>query len=225
MLGGSGANRTLQITPAPEVFGNATTHDPRRRSWRPGCAAGRPRDRQRRVRVVHDDGERHVRSRRERRSARAQRLHLHAGRGRQAGRVRHAAAVSLMRRLLSLALLAAAVFGMDAEAAVRVYRPADPSQVDTATRQRDGRTQLAQLRAQSAAPDDREASIHYVDALIAAGARSGNERYYGYAEQVLRARRTQPIRRWLCAALGSCSTSMNSGGRASARRNAQGQRS
>ncbi len=34
-----------------------------------------------------------------------------------------------MRRLLPMALLAAAVFGTDAEAAVRVYRPTEPSQV------------------------------------------------------------------------------------------------
>jgi hypothetical protein len=34
-----------------------------------------------------------------------------------------------MRHLLSPVLLAAAVFGMDAEAAVRVYRPPEPSQV------------------------------------------------------------------------------------------------
>lgn len=91
-----------------------------------------------------------------------------------------------MRRLFFLALLAAAGFGMDAEAAVRVYRPADPSQVILQLGSATGESQLAQLRAASlAAPDDREASIHYVDALISAGARSGNERYYGYAEQVL----------------------------------------
>lgn len=91
-----------------------------------------------------------------------------------------------MRRLLSLALLAAAVFSTDAEAAVRVYRPADPSQVILQLGSASGESQLAKLRAASlAAPDDREATIHYVDALISAGARSGNERYYGYAEQVL----------------------------------------
>ena len=90
-----------------------------------------------------------------------------------------------MRRLLSLALLAAAVFGTDAEAAVRVYRPTDPSQVVLQLGSASGESQLAQLRAASlAAPDDRDASIRYVDALIEAGARSGNERYYGYAEQV-----------------------------------------
>lgn len=83
-------------------------------------------------------------------------------------------------------MLAAAVFGTDAEAAVRVYRPTDPSQVILQLGSASGESQLAQLRAASlAAPDDREASIRYIDALIAAGARSGNERYYGYAEQVL----------------------------------------
>jgi len=95
-----------------------------------------------------------------------------------------------MRRLLSLALLAAAVFGTDAGAAVRVYRPDDPSQVVLQLGSSSGETQLAQLRAASvAAPDDVDAKIRYVDALIAAGARSGNERYYGYAEQVVQGTR------------------------------------
>jgi hypothetical protein len=91
-----------------------------------------------------------------------------------------------MRRLFSLALLAAAVFGVDAGAAVRVYRPVDPSQVVLQLGSSTGESQLAQLRAASlAAPNDVATRIRYVDALIAAGARSGNERYYGYAEQVV----------------------------------------
>ena len=91
-----------------------------------------------------------------------------------------------MRRLVPMALLAVAAFGMDAEAAVRVYRPDDPSQVVLQLGSSSGESQLAQLRAASlAAPGDVDAKIHYVDALIAAGARSGNERYYGYAEQVV----------------------------------------
>ncbi len=86
-----------------------------------------------------------------------------------------------MRRLFSLALLAAAVFGMDAGAAVRVYRPADPSQVVL---------QLEQLRsANVSTPNDPDALLRQVDALVDAGARSGNERYYGYAEQVLQGAR------------------------------------
>jgi Tfp pilus assembly protein PilF len=91
-----------------------------------------------------------------------------------------------MRRLVPMALLAVAAFGMDAEAAVRVYRPDDPSQVVLQLGSSSGESQLAQLRAASlAAPGDVDAKIRYVDALIAAGARSGNERYYGYAEQVV----------------------------------------
>ena len=87
-----------------------------------------------------------------------------------------------------MALLATAVFGTDAEAAVRVYRPDDPSQVVLQLGSSAGESQLAQLRAASlAAPNDADATIRYVDALIAAGARSGNERYYGYAEQVVQA--------------------------------------
>jgi hypothetical protein len=80
-----------------------------------------------------------------------------------------------MQRLL-LALLATAVFGTDAGAAVRVYRP-EPSQVVL---------QVERLPADAAtAPNDQAALIRKVDALVDAGARSGNERYYGYAEQVL----------------------------------------
>jgi hypothetical protein len=95
-----------------------------------------------------------------------------------------------MRRLFSMALLAAAVFGTDAEAAVRVYRPDDPSQVVLQLGSSSGESELAKVRTASlAAPDDVDAKIRYVDALIAAGARSGNERYYGYAEQVVQGAR------------------------------------
>lgn len=91
-----------------------------------------------------------------------------------------------MKRLFPMALLVAAVFGTDAEAAVRVYRPTEPSQVVLQLGSSAGESQLAQLRAASAAaPNDVDATIRYVDALIEAGARTGNERYYGYAEQVL----------------------------------------
>jgi len=91
-----------------------------------------------------------------------------------------------MRRYFPMALLAVAAFGMDAEAAVRVYRPDDPGQVVLRLGSSTGESQLAQLRAASlAAPNDLDATIRYVDELIVAGARSGNERYYGYAEQVV----------------------------------------
>ena len=90
-----------------------------------------------------------------------------------------------MQRLFP-ALLAAAVFGRNAGAAVRVYRPAEPSQVVLQLGSASNESQLAQLRKASvAAPNDAEALIRYVDALVEAGARSGNERYYGYAEQAL----------------------------------------
>lgn len=89
-----------------------------------------------------------------------------------------------MQRLL-LALLATAVFGTDAGAAVRVYRP-EPSQVVLQLGSSSGESQLAQLRSASvAAPEDLDALLRYVDALVEAGASSGNERYYGFAEQVL----------------------------------------
>jgi predicted Zn-dependent protease len=90
-----------------------------------------------------------------------------------------------MQRLFPV-LLAAAVFGTDAGAAVRVYQPTDPSQVVLRLGSSSSESQLAQLRAASvAAPNDPDALMRYVDALVEAGARSGNERYYGYAEQAL----------------------------------------
>jgi hypothetical protein len=86
-----------------------------------------------------------------------------------------------------MALLAAAVFGTDAEAAVRVYRPTEPAQVVLQLGTSAGESQLARLRAASVAtPNDVDATLRYVDALMKAGAHTGNERYYGYAEQVLR---------------------------------------
>ncbi|HET9448987.1 MAG TPA: hypothetical protein VFO35_22140 [Steroidobacteraceae bacterium] len=92
-----------------------------------------------------------------------------------------------MRRLLPMALLAAAVFGTDAEAAVRVYRPTEPSRVVLQLGSSAGESQLARLRAASVAvPNDVDATLRYVDALMEAGAQTGNERYYGYAEQALR---------------------------------------
>ena len=69
----------------------------------------------------------------------------------------------------------------------------DPSQVVLQLGSSAGESQLAQLRAASlAAPTMRDATLRYVDALIAAGARSGNERYYGYAEQVCRRHAIRP---------------------------------
>src|SRR5262245_60855975 len=86
-----------------------------------------------------------------------------------------------MRRLLLMALLATAVFGTEAGAAVRVYRPNDAAQVVLQLGSSSGESQLGQLRAASLeAPADVDATLRYVDALIAAGTRSGNERYYGY---------------------------------------------
>jgi Tfp pilus assembly protein PilF len=90
-----------------------------------------------------------------------------------------------MQRLFP-ALLAAAVFGSNAEAAVRVFQPADPATVVLQLGTSSSESQLAKLRTASvAAPNDIEALLRYVDALVDAGARSGNERYYGYAEQAL----------------------------------------
>jgi predicted Zn-dependent protease len=94
-----------------------------------------------------------------------------------------------MQRLFP-ALLAAAVFSGGAEAAVRVYQPADPAAVVLRLGNSSSESQLAQLRAASVAtPNDSAALLRYVDALVEAGASSGNERYYGYAEQALKGSR------------------------------------
>ena len=80
-----------------------------------------------------------------------------------------------MRRLLPMALLAAAVFGTDAEAAVRVYRPTEPSQVVLQLGSSAGESQLAQLRAASVeTPNDVDATLRYVDALMEAGAQTAS---------------------------------------------------
>ena len=85
-----------------------------------------------------------------------------------------------MRRLFPMALLAAAVFGTDAEAAVRVYRPTEQSHVVLQLGSSAGESQLAQLRAASVAtPNDVDATLRYVDALMEAGAQTGNERVLG----------------------------------------------
>lgn len=91
---------------------------------------------------------------------------------------------------VAFAAVAVAVVGMNAEAAIHVYRPMDPSEVVLRLGSAAGERRLAQLRATSrTAPDNPKALIEYVDALIESGAQSGNERYYGYAEQVLNATR------------------------------------
>ncbi|MBC7984096.1 MAG: hypothetical protein H7Y02_09605 [Candidatus Obscuribacterales bacterium] len=77
-------------------------------------------------------------------------------------------------------------FGMDAEAAVRVYRPADASQVILRVDTSNGSSRLATLkRASETSPTDASALESFIAALVAMGASSGNERYYGYAEKAL----------------------------------------
>ncbi|HKE94061.1 MAG TPA: hypothetical protein VKB34_07125, partial [Povalibacter sp.] len=81
----------------------------------------------------------------------------------------------------------------DAEAAVSSYRPADPAAVVLRLGDAGGEQRLARLRAASdRAPGDVDTRLRYVDALIETGARSGNERYYGYAEQSLGDARIAP---------------------------------
>jgi predicted Zn-dependent protease len=75
---------------------------------------------------------------------------------------------------------AIAFFGIDAEAAVRAYRPPDHGAV--LLRLDSGDAQLERLRR---AAHDPAVVGTYVRALMASGNRSGDERYYGYAEQAL----------------------------------------
>jgi predicted Zn-dependent protease len=86
----------------------------------------------------------------------------------------------------ALVCFALASFGMDAEASVRAYRPIDEQQVLLRLDGAGGETLLEQRRrAYRSAPRDPEALASYVRALIEAGTRTGDERNFGYAEQVL----------------------------------------
>lgn len=83
-------------------------------------------------------------------------------------------------------LMIAAVFGMDADAAVRAYRPASPQEIVLRVGSSSDQAQLKRLRAAVRDnPADSGARVRYVDALIDVGARTGDERYYGFAEQAL----------------------------------------
>ncbi len=87
---------------------------------------------------------------------------------------------------IALLVAVAAVFGMDAEAAVRVYQPASPDEIVLRVGSSSEQTQLTRLRSMVRDnPADIGALVRYVDALIDEGARTGNERYYGFAEQAL----------------------------------------
>jgi hypothetical protein len=72
-----------------------------------------------------------------------------------------------------------------ANAEVQVHRPSDDRQVVLRLSNPNG-SALSRLRADVRAnPNDSDAQARYVEALIDAGVRSGNERYYGFAEQSL----------------------------------------
>ncbi|MET0987657.1 MAG: hypothetical protein ABW034_19860 [Steroidobacteraceae bacterium] len=74
-----------------------------------------------------------------------------------------------------------AVFGMDAGAAVPAYRPQNPQTV--LLHLGDAGGQLEQWRRSARDP---QSLAGYVRALIKTAGRTGDERYYGYAEQALR---------------------------------------
>lgn len=76
--------------------------------------------------------------------------------------------------------VAIAVFGMDAEAAVSAYRPKDPQVVLLQLGSTEA--QLERLRRNARDP---QALAMYVRAAILAARQTGDERYYGYAEQAL----------------------------------------
>jgi Tfp pilus assembly protein PilF len=83
------------------------------------------------------------------------------------------------------ALISTLPFASPAMAAVAAYRPSDSAQVILKLNN-NGEAQLSRLRqASSVAPSDSDALARYVNALLSMGARTGNERYYGFAEQAI----------------------------------------
>src|SRR5690349_12499608 len=73
-----------------------------------------------------------------------------------------------------------------AQAAVTAYRPTDTATVILRLSDNAVETELTKLRAAvSRSPNDGDALIAYVGKLMIVGAATGNERYYGFAEQAL----------------------------------------
>lgn len=93
-------------------------------------------------------------------------------------RLRASAAVFV----LMIALLAST----KASAAVVAYRPSNSSSVVLTLANNDVESALARLRAASEnSPNDAERLVEYIRKLMSAGAATGNERYYGFAEAAL----------------------------------------
>jgi Tfp pilus assembly protein PilF len=81
--------------------------------------------------------------------------------------------------------LASTLLGNPASAAVTAYRPSDAAQVILKLND-NGEAQLARLRqATIDRPSDVDARATYVSALLTLGGRTGNERYFGFAEQAI----------------------------------------
>jgi Tfp pilus assembly protein PilF len=91
-----------------------------------------------------------------------------------------------MKRRYALLAMAIAAIGGNADAAVRVFRPDNASQVvlrlDTASANAVS-PELEQMKRAAVANND--ALPAYIEALLAAGATSGSERYYFEAEQAM----------------------------------------
>ncbi len=86
----------------------------------------------------------------------------------------------------SVAVFFWVTLGVQAQAAVPVHRPTDDAQIVLHLASNNTQAPLARLRlAVGNAPQDVAAVARYVDALVASGKQSGNERYFGYAEQAL----------------------------------------
>jgi Tfp pilus assembly protein PilF len=80
----------------------------------------------------------------------------------------------------------AGFFSTIAKAAVPAFRPTDPSQIVLRLSDSNSEALLTRLRqASHEAPTDIDALLRYVNALLTVGAKTGNERYYGYAEQAV----------------------------------------
>lgn len=91
-----------------------------------------------------------------------------------------------MRRRRALLAMGIAAFGVNADAAIRIFRPDSAAEVvlklDTAAAST-ASPELEQMK--QAALADRDALLPYIEALLQAGATRGNERYYFDAEQAL----------------------------------------
>jgi tetratricopeptide (TPR) repeat protein len=92
-----------------------------------------------------------------------------------------------MMRGRALLLVGIAVIGMDADAAVRIFRPESTSHVVLRLDAPPANAASPQLeKMKQAAAADSGALLPYIEALLDAGVASGNDRYYADAERTMR---------------------------------------